>query len=176
MLLLYAESALALFMVFFVFLKEGLHCFTGLFLAACSDHDSHVVEKVKSVERRRCVFSLSCCFEPCTACAAAESGDLLELLIIPLESEEILELMDSIPELSAYISYLCIRYLIIRIERDIQHDHRDTELLREILIPFDSFAYARLILAYAQISFEYPSASATSHMRSPAPLAAIPAA
>ena len=39
-----------------------------------------------------------------------------------------------------------------------------------------TFAYARLILAYAQMSFEYPSDSDISQRRSPPPLAAIPAA
>ena len=82
-------------------------------------------------------MSASCSLEPCAAGPAADLSDFVVLLLAPLLAGQLFELLDGCAELIAHISDFRIGYFVIRVEGDIDHDHRNIEFLCEVLIPLD---------------------------------------
>ena len=85
----------------------------------------------------RMMVGTGCSCQPCAARSAGDLHDLFVFLIIPFLTGQLLQLMDSIPELLTDISHLGIGYLVIRVKRNIDHDQRNVQLYSQVLIPFD---------------------------------------
>ena len=137
-------------MVFHVLLVQSLHGVAGTLLAPGGDHDGHVVQQVEAVKGGGDVLGAAGSGQPCAGSAAAEAGDLLELVVVPLQVEQAFQLMYHIPELGGDVLHQRVGHVVIGVEGDIQHDHGNVQLLRQILIPLDH-AVADVIAAQHHI-------------------------
>ena len=124
-------------MILLIFLVQQFHRLGRFFFAAGRDHNGHVVQQVKAVERRRCVARHGRRCQPRPAGTSGIFHDFFKTLIRPFAAGDLFQLMDRRPELCADIRQLGIAHFVIRVERHIDHDHRDIQLTRQILVPFD---------------------------------------
>ena len=136
-LLLAAEGGDAVLVVVLILLQQRLHGVGGGGLAASRDHDGHVVQQVEAVEGRGHVLGAAGGRQPCAAGAAGEAGDLLELLVRPLFAGDLLQLLHGIPELAGDVGHLRVGHLVVGVEGNVQQDHGDVQLARQILVPLD---------------------------------------
>ena len=96
-----------------------------------------MVQQVETVEGRRRILRGGRRFQPGPA---GTSGDLPYFFVtvpVPLLPGDLFKLFDRIQELRTDVGDLRIGDFVIRIEGDIDHDHRDVQLSCEVLIPFD---------------------------------------
>ena len=136
-LLLGTEGGSAIGVVVHVLLVQRLHCLTGSLLTTGGDHDGHVVEEVKAVEGGGGVLGAGGGGQPCAACAAGEARHFLELIVVPLQTEQLLQLCHHIPELGRDVVDDGLGHVVVGVEGDVQHQHGHAQILCQILIPLD---------------------------------------